>query len=87
MKKLMIAMIAAVLAGVANAEICIKNGDASLSPIRLNAAKIPGCSKAHVCNDLQYCRSMPGLSPILTAGYSNTTPRRVRGSTETSENT
>ncbi|MBP3404519.1 MAG: hypothetical protein J6N18_00300 [Kiritimatiellae bacterium] len=62
-------------------------GDASLSPIRLTPAKIPGCSKAHVCNDLQYCRSMPGLSPILTAGYSNTTPRRVRGSTETSENT
>ena len=29
-------------------------GDASMSPIRLNAAKIPGCSKAYVCNDLQY---------------------------------
>ena len=54
MKKLMSAMIAAVLAGVANAEICIKKGDASLPPIRLNVAKIPGCSKAHVCNDLQY---------------------------------
>ena len=28
--------------------------DASLPPIRLNVAKIPGCSKAYVCNDLQY---------------------------------
>ena len=33
---------------------CVFAGDAPMPPIRLNATKIPGCSKAYVCNDLQY---------------------------------
>ena len=33
---------------------CVFAGDAPVPPLRLAAEKIPGCSKAHVCKDLQY---------------------------------
>ena len=33
---------------------CVFAGDAPVPPLRLVAEKIPGCSKAHVCKDLQY---------------------------------
>ena len=33
---------------------CVFAGDAPVPQLRLAAEKIPGCSKAHVCKDLQY---------------------------------
>ena len=33
---------------------CVFAGDAPMPSLRLAAEKIPGCSKAYVCKDLQY---------------------------------